>query len=603
MVRMTTKPTRRRRKNVDIESASVSKTETPPSSSSSSNNPPGGMRCFPKTRLSQCYSGCTFLAIIFCIYLGIGFLLLPDPVQRKAYWEPLTSFLSGVLSLVGFTVNVVKDGVIDGRTEKWSQAIDTLVLFLQESGLEVEWTETLQSNLLFADLVVLTDIQEQYPSRYALELSGRSVEPWELQLGQKYMRYATAVYGREMIASAELRTHGHVLIYPRDTDAEVIRVHTQLDNGEVWFSDLTAGENPNHESLRTIVVCDHSTKTVIVSIRGTFSLSGIIVDLAGFCQEFCGGWAHAGFAAAARHTWETIWETVLHHKMNELPPDYNLVLTGHSMGAGVACLITILLHHERPPALLNRTIQCHAFAAPPVFGPLSAAPEAVANIIAYTNGWDCVPSLSVDAIRRFMHTLSRIDAVLQKHPVWQRAAERYELGEPAEDLVQAYHETVTLRPLVQAPMLFVPAESLIWLERIERVGGARPAGFQARVLDPLLYADRIMDVHIPDMMTDHLIPEYESAFEQILSSSHSVTLPKSDKDGPALLRGGQSILITFQKLCDDFYCFRQYTNRLVTPVEPFESILERVVYVDSSFPARVRLHGEVSVETNRCPDA
>lgn len=537
MVRMTTKPTtRRRRKNADSESDADCESavllptkieETPPSSSPSAATTTYRGRCCSqrrrrRRRLSQCRC-CTFLAIVLCVYLGIGFLLLPDPVQRKEYWKPLTSFLSGVLSLLGFTVNVVKDSVIDGRTEKWTQAIDTLVLFLQESGLEHEWAETLQSNLLLADLVVLTDIQEQYPSRYALELSGRSVETWELQLGQKYMRYATAVYGREMIASAELKARGHVLIYPQDTDTQVVRLHTQLDDGEVWFSDLTAGENPNHESLRTIVVCDHTTKTVIVSIRGTFSLSGIIVDLAGFCREFCGGWAHAGFAAAARHTWKTVWETVLQQKMQYLPSDYNLVLTGHSMGAGVACLITILLHHERPPALRDRTIRCHAFAAPPVFGPLSAAPEAVSNIIAYTNGWDCVPSLSVDAIRRFMGAVSRIDTALRGHPVWQRAAERYELGEPAEDLVRAYYGAVPLRPLMQAPVLFVPTESIIWLERLEHVddGADHPSAFRARALNPLLYADRILDVRIPAMMMDHLIPEYESTFDQILSSISS----------------------------------------------------------------------------------
>lgn len=469
------------------------------------------------------------IAAIF-FYISYG-LCIADPLLRRAHLRPFTSALSAIFSLLGFIVSVSQDvheAVLDGRTQQWHQAINSVALFLKESGLEDEWSETLHSNLFLADLIVLTDIQKQEDeSRSSLRLQPHSIpDESELLRGQQYMRYATAVYGREMIASAQLHAYGEVFIYPTDTNAQVIAKHVHLaPDGEVWFDDLTPGENANHESLRTIVVCDHSTKTVVVSIRGTYSLSGIIVDLAAFSEEFCGGWAHAGFASAARNTWRTLWETVLHDKLKDLPADYGLVLTGHSMGAGVACLMTILLYHERPVALRHRSISCYAMAPPPVFGPLSAAPKAVANIIAFVHGWDGVPSFSVDAIRRLLEAVCRIDAVLQQHPMWRRAAERYELGEPAEDLVDAYEQDIPLRELHQAPMLFVPARELIWLvpnrttffSTTSSVSSSdSPSLYTAHALDPALYANRVMDVKIPNMMTDHLIPEYESAFQQLL---------------------------------------------------------------------------------------
>ena len=555
MVRMTTKPIqRRKRKNNqrDIENSpesinSTQSDDTPKATADSTKTtlPISSLVAYLFRTVTR--NPCTILAIAFAIYLCIGYFFVTNETQRRAYWKPLTSTLSTILSLLGFTVSVVKDvheAVVDGRTEKWKKAVDTLVLFLQESGLEHEWTETLHSNLFFADLVALTDIQEHYPSRRWAAIAGEQVQRSDLEWGRHYMRYATAVYGREMMASAELQTVGHVLMYSTDTDAQVIARHVHLppDKGEVWWADLTPGENPNNsDSLRTVVVCDHVNKSVVVSIRGTFSLSGIIVDLAGLSEPFCGGWAHAGFAAAARETWETVWETILKDKLTDLPLDYKLIFTGHSMGASVASLITILLHHSTPPLLQNRRIQCYAMAPAPVFAPLSAAPTAISNITAFVNGWDCVPSLSVDAIRRFMAAVSRIDSVLQEHPVWQLAAERYELGEPDEDLVQAYHQEMTLRPLEQAPMLFVPAQTLIWMERLSTISktAATVAVYQTHVLDPIQYADRVLDVHIPDMMMDHLIPEYEVAFEQILSPPAPGLERENTAQEHPMLRGGR----------------------------------------------------------------
>jgi len=77
-------------------------------------------------------------------------------------------------------------------------------------------------------------------------------------------------------------------------------------------------------------------------------------------------------------------------------------------GAGVATHLTILLHHEKCiPA--NHNIRCFAFAPPPTFHPLEAAPEAVQSTMAYSHGDDTVPFLSVYHLRRIFKSMARLD--------------------------------------------------------------------------------------------------------------------------------------------------------------------------------------------------
>ena len=108
----------------------------------------------------------------------------------------------------------------------------------------------------------------------------------------------------------------------------------------------------------------------------------------------------------ATKMWELTKDKIL-AKLEELPADYELVITGHSLGAGVATLLTILLYHEKCFPKKQR-IRCFAFAPPPTFYPLSAAPEAVNATTAYIHGDDTVPFLSVYHLRRFFKSMAAL---------------------------------------------------------------------------------------------------------------------------------------------------------------------------------------------------
>jgi len=57
--------------------------------------------------------------------------------------------------------------------------------------------------------------------------------------------------------------------------------------------EMKKEEHHMGEYLQNLVVVDHAEQSVVLTIRGTFSIRDVIVDLLAFTEPFCGGHAHA----------------------------------------------------------------------------------------------------------------------------------------------------------------------------------------------------------------------------------------------------------------------------------------------------------------------
>jgi pimeloyl-ACP methyl ester carboxylesterase len=93
-------------------------------------------------------------------------------------------------------------------------------------------------------------------------------------------------------------------------------------------------------------------------------------------------------------------------------PEYKLIVTGHSLGGGIALVIAMLLNNLYPK--IARRMECHAFSPPPVVSESIEFPNALLDkITIYVHGRDCVPRLSIRAAALLDAQLRAVDNLPQ----------------------------------------------------------------------------------------------------------------------------------------------------------------------------------------------
>lgn len=132
----------------------------------------------------------------------------------------------------------------------------------------------------------------------------------------------------------------------------------------------------------------HRKRCIVMGIRGTSAAHDVLTDLNTHCEPFEGGFAHSGMLAAAqwllRNEGQTL-QNVL--KENE---GFRLVLAGHSMGAGTAALLGLLLKETSAEEanvskilkIPNEMITCWGFGSPPCVNfELAIASSFIHNVV------------------------------------------------------------------------------------------------------------------------------------------------------------------------------------------------------------------------------
>jgi len=355
---------------------------------------------------------------------------------------------------------------------------------------------------------------------------------------KRYMRYATAVYGQAMIQAAEVDARGNLPGGGFSTvTKKAISHHIAVPPDDIVVMDVDYDGDCEH--LRHMVVVDHQHRKVVLSIRGTFSLGEIVIDAAAFSREFCGGEAHSEMANMAENVWSVAGPTVQtmlaanHHQ-------YELILTGHSLGAGAACLLTILLESKRILPK-HQKFRCFAYAAPPVFTPLEFVPNSVQATTNFVHENDVIPFLSVHTVRQLFQQIRAVDAYA--HDAMTRR-ERYKvllgIQPPPQDLIASVLEAYgkPIQPKQGAPILSIPAHHIVWLKQQQqrrRVPLSTPqqqqhssssgvdgdkeeendGDYAFEILKPIEMKQPGIRVN-PDMLLDHFPPRYEHALDHII---------------------------------------------------------------------------------------
>lgn len=158
------------------------------------------------------------------------------------------------------------------------------------------------------------------------------------------------------------------------------------------------------------VALDHKQEAVLVAVRGTLSLKDVLTDLSAECEnlsvEGVSGscYAHKGISQAAHFIYKRLVHDGILSQAFSIAPEYKLVVTGHSLGAGTASLLAVLLHSSQP------TLECYAFSPPGGLMSKALADFSKQFVVSVILGKDLVPRLSIpnmeDLKRRLLKMVS-----------------------------------------------------------------------------------------------------------------------------------------------------------------------------------------------------
>ena len=155
------------------------------------------------------------------------------------------------------------------------------------------------------------------------------------------------------------------------------------------------------------IAVSHERKEVVISMKGTSSLADVLTDLIGMAvpHTMSSGRVvrcHEGIYTA---TMMMLDDTEHIIKTFFQPAGYKVHLTGHSLGAAVACLLGVFLHEN------GVNVEVHAFATPPCLS-LYDAMESRSYITSVVNNADVVPRSSINNLRSLNRLFLKIDEKL-----------------------------------------------------------------------------------------------------------------------------------------------------------------------------------------------
>lgn len=158
----------------------------------------------------------------------------------------------------------------------------------------------------------------------------------------------------------------------------------------------------------------------------------------------------------------------------------------------------------------GRRVRCFAYASPPVFAPLRAAPgEAIASATSYIHERDAVPFLSINSVRQYFSCLASIDEYTEKMRFFERQKLVIGCSAPDDVLQQAVLKArlTKLPPISGAPLLTVPAAANVWIRQKEFAGND---DYDVKDCDSFRLAKRGILVDT-NMLFDHFPTKYEHA--------------------------------------------------------------------------------------------
>lgn len=145
------------------------------------------------------------------------------------------------------------------------------------------------------------------------------------------------------------------------------------------------------------VLVDHFKKCVVITIRGTLSMKDVITDVTADCGYFdfdhiANQPCHSGMMITAENIFNKIKAHNLLEKAFRHNPNYQLLVTGHSLGAGTAVMLSLKLKKDYP------NIRCIAYSPPGHLISKVVADYTKTFVLSVVLGDDIISRLSVRSV-------------------------------------------------------------------------------------------------------------------------------------------------------------------------------------------------------------
>lgn len=141
------------------------------------------------------------------------------------------------------------------------------------------------------------------------------------------------------------------------------------------------------------LVHHEATKSIVLCIRGTWNIKDFISDFKCEGVSWGSGKAHEGITLIANYILKDAELNQTIKTALETYPDYQVVATGHSLGAGIASLVTLNWRYNK----MYKQPCCYAIAPPPILSS-SVWDKGIGYIYSFVNEDDVVPRLSKNGI-------------------------------------------------------------------------------------------------------------------------------------------------------------------------------------------------------------
>ncbi|KAI8323549.1 hypothetical protein GQ54DRAFT_258022 [Martensiomyces pterosporus] len=330
------------------------------------------------------------------------------------------------------------------------------------------------------------------PRSYRLELVYTNQEfprkPLLFNLA-RFISIASSAYGRSFMQVLGL-DHGVIdaraLIDERPVTEHpnhfCFSQHTGIPLSDLLFSSYVPPirlvyRNPSIHALVHYIAVDHATRSVVLACRGTLGISDLFIDM--ICEyetiHLPGHPATKGESEYRVHS--GMWDSalLLADQSSEvfkevaealrLYPEYGLVLTGHSLGGGVASLLTLLWSQplnrqfattEAFGLVSPRPIHCFSFGSPcSTNAALSHYCRGLVTSVANTD--DFVSFLSVGACVDILN----ISAVLSRERgVAEKVVRKFLSRSKSKENLDDWHWSLikTLRASMDSEKLYPPGD-------------------------------------------------------------------------------------------------------------------------------------------------